>query len=177
MRIPPLYKTRTWQMFFVGAVIGGVISWLIFLYMYGVFQEEQTQLILQQKQKILELEQDKHLLIEDKNKLNENAKQELTIQDIQVEIVNHDQFDSLTVHMLTAAVRDDLRPILTQSIQSVADNKSLLKKVIENKTYERDERRYRFKVDTIYFDTVLEISLRMVNANETLPPNEMRTKP
>ncbi len=48
---------------------------------------------------------------------------------------------------------------LTKNIQSIAKNKDLLKKVIENKTYKHYDRLYRFKVDTISFDTVLEISI------------------
>lgn len=165
MRIPPLYKTRTWQMFFAGAAIGGVLSWIIFLYMYGIYHEEQTSTIAKQQMKIQALEQDKHLLIEDQKKQNEQNKHILTIQDIKIIITNHDAYDldGLAVHTLTTAVRNDLRELLTQDIQSVAKNKALLKKAIENKTYERDDRQYRFKVDSIYFDTVLEISLKIAD--------------
>jgi hypothetical protein len=105
------------------------------------------------------------LLIEDQKKQNEQNKRILTIQDIKITITNHDAYDldGLAVHTLTTAVRNDLRELLTQDIQSVAKNKALLKKAIENKTYERDERQYRFKVDSIYFDTVLEISLKIAD--------------
>lgn len=165
MRIPPLYKLRTWQMFFAGAAIGGVLSWIIFLYMYGVYHEQQTSQIAEQKLLIQLLERDKHLLLEDQKKLNEQNKRILTIQDIRVTITNHDNYDldSLTVHALTTAVRDDLRDLLTKDIQSVAKNKALLKKAIENKVYERDDRKYLFKVDSIYFDTVLEIALKIMD--------------
>lgn len=152
-------------MFFAGAAIGGVLSWIIFLYMYGVYHEEQTATIAKQQLKIQALEEDKHLLLEDQKKQNEENKRMLTIQDIKVTITNHDAYalDGLAVHTLTTAVRNDLRELLTKDIQSVANNKALLKKTIENKTYERDDRKYRFTVDSIYFDTVLEISLKIVD--------------
>ena len=39
MRIPPYHRTPTWQRFFAGAALGGLISWVIFFYMHGVQQE------------------------------------------------------------------------------------------------------------------------------------------
>ncbi|GAA3320567.1 hypothetical protein GCM10020331_032070 [Ectobacillus funiculus] len=65
MRIPPLYKTRAWQMFFCGSSDWGRTKLDYFLYMYGIYHEEQTSTIAKQQLKIQALEQDKHLLIED----------------------------------------------------------------------------------------------------------------
>jgi hypothetical protein len=163
MRIPPLYKSKSWQLFFGGAAVGAIISWGIFLYIYGAWQEVQTKTIFTQRQDIQNLKDKLHVLTEEEKKLNDEAKRSLTIEDIKVEITNHEQYDLelLTVYHLTSVIRSDLRNLLTQNIQGVARNKELLKKAIENKTYERDGRTYRFEVDTIYFDTVLEITLKI----------------
>ncbi|WP_028400812.1 sporulation membrane protein YtrI [Ectobacillus panaciterrae] len=163
MRIPPLYKSRFWQAIFGGMAVGGIISWIIFLYIYGEFQEEQRKLIFTQQNEIDRLEKAYHLLMEDKQKLNEENKRILTIQDIKIEILNHEQYDldSLAVHGLMTDVKSDLQSLLTKSVQSVATNKELLQRAIENKVYKRADRSYRFEVRTMYFDTVLEISLKI----------------
>ncbi|MFD3445327.1 sporulation membrane protein YtrI [Microbacteriaceae bacterium 4G12] len=164
MRIPPLYRSPRWQIFFAGAAIGGILSWGIFLYVYGVFHEEQRTLILKQQDQIVQLKKHNHLLVEDQKKFNEENKRMLTIQNIKVDIINHEQYDvdSLAVHSLTTDVKNDLQNLLTQNIQSVAKNKGLLIAAIENKIYKRNEQSYHFQVHTIYFDTTLEISLKIV---------------
>jgi hypothetical protein len=163
MRIPPLYKSRYWQTIFGGMAVGGIISWIIFLYIYGEFHEEQRATIVKQEIEIKRLNDANHLLQEDQKKLNEENKRILTVQDIKIEILNHEQYDLdlLAVHGLTADVKSDLQNLLTKSVQSVADNKALLQKAIENKVYKRDDQLYRFEVRTIYFDTILEISLKI----------------
>ena len=45
MRIPPYYRKPTWQQFFAGMAIGGVISWFIFFYIFGVWQEDYSKKI------------------------------------------------------------------------------------------------------------------------------------
>ncbi|MDV2888249.1 sporulation protein, partial [Alkalihalophilus pseudofirmus] len=49
MRIPPYYRRPSWQRFFAGMAIGGAISWCIFLYIFGVWQEENAKLIRKQQ--------------------------------------------------------------------------------------------------------------------------------
>ncbi len=56
MRIPPYYHKPSWQQFFSGLILGGVISWGIFLYIFGVWQEKQANQIQKQKEEIQELE-------------------------------------------------------------------------------------------------------------------------
>jgi hypothetical protein len=162
MRVPTFLPNR-WKLFLGGAAVGGILSWIIFLYIYGVFQEVQTKTLEKQQAIIKKLTNDLHVLIEDQNKENEKNKKVLTIQEIEVEIVNHDKYnlDSLTVETLKTSIRDDLRHLLTQNIQSVANNKELLKKVIENKVYKYYDRVYRFEIETVSFDTTLEISVNI----------------
>ncbi|MGF9963474.1 sporulation membrane protein YtrI [Bacillus rhizoplanae] len=162
MRVPTFLPNR-WKLFLGGAAVGGILSWIIFLYIYGVFQEEQTKTLEKQQAIIKKLTNDLHVLIEDQNKENEKNKKVLTIQEIEIEIVNHDKYnlDSLTVETLKTSIRDDLRHLLTQNVQSVANNKELLKKVIENKVYKYYDRVYRFEIETVSFDTTLEISVNI----------------
>lgn len=164
MRIPPLYKEKEWQLFMGGVVIGGLLAWGIFLYMYGSFQDKQLRILIQQQETIQQLETEKNVLIEDKQKLNEETKDKLVVQDIQVKITNakEAQLDALLQEQLTNAILDDLQDLLTDHVETVSNNKEMLKKLIENKEYKVDSKVYQFHVETIYFDTTLEIYVRIV---------------
>ncbi|MEN1935134.1 sporulation membrane protein YtrI [Paenibacillus sp. 102] len=163
MRVPNTSTSKRWYLFLGGAAVGGVLSWFIFLYIYGVFQQEQTSKIEEQKQIIRKQEEKLRVLLDDQDKLNKENKQLLTIQEIKIKIVNGDKYDldNLTLENITTSIHNDLQHLLTKNIQSIAQNKELLKKVIENKAYKHYDRTYRFKVDTISFDTVLEISINI----------------
>src|SRR5690349_206005 len=134
MKVPSSLSNR-WKLFLGGAAVGGILSWIIFLYIYGVFQEEQTKTLETQEAQIKKLTEDLRVLTEDQKKENEENKNMLTIQEIEIEIVDYEKYNlnSLTVETLTTSIRDDLRHLLTQNIRSVANNKELLKKAIENK--------------------------------------------
>lgn len=49
MRVPSANTAKRWYLVLAGAAVGGVLSWFVFLYIYGVFQEEQTSKIAEQK--------------------------------------------------------------------------------------------------------------------------------
>ncbi len=159
MHIPPLYRNKKWQLFLGGTMIGGLLAWIVFLYIYGSLQDRQLRILIQQQETIQQLETERNILIEDKQKLNEETKENLVIQDIQIKITNAKQvnLDALLQEQLTNAILEDLQYLLTQHVESVSSNKELLKKVIENKTYKVDSKVYQFHVDSIFFDTTLEI--------------------
>ncbi|WP_410983446.1 sporulation membrane protein YtrI [Bacillus cereus] len=163
MRVPNASTAKRWYLFLAGAAVGGILSWFIFLYIYGVFQQEQASTIAEQKQIIKQQKEKLHVLLEDHDKLNKENKQLLTIQEIKIKIANGDKYDldNLTLENITTSIHNDLQHLLTKNIQSIAQNKELLKKAIENKVYKHYDRIYRFKVDMISFDTVLEISINI----------------
>lgn len=163
MRVPSTSIAKRWYVFLGGAAVGGILSWFIFLYIYGVFQEEQASTIEKQKEIITQQEQKLHVLLEDHNKVNEENKQLLTIQEIKIEISNHDKYDldNLTLENMTTSIYNDLQHLITKNVQSVAKNKELVKKTIENKVYKHYDKNYRFQIETIFFDTVLEISVNI----------------
>ncbi|WP_242145525.1 MULTISPECIES: sporulation membrane protein YtrI [unclassified Bacillus cereus group] len=163
MRVPSASTAKRWYLFLAGAAVGGVISWFIFLYIYGIFQQEQASQLAEQKYIINKQEEKLRVLLEDQDKLNKENKRLLTIQEIKIKIINGEKYDldNLTLENMTTSIHNDLQHLLTKNIQSIAKNKELLKKLIENKTYKHYDRMYRFKVDMISFDTVLEISVHI----------------
>ncbi len=163
MRIPPYYKKPGWQRFFAGVFMGALISWFVFLYMYGVLQEKQIQLLEEQIATIDDLKDQKKLLLEDYEKLNEQNKNKLKIQEIEIEFLDTRKIElaGLTIHQLKSAVKKDLNHLIAKDIETVSRNKELLRQTIENKAYEIDDKNYRLQVYTIYFDTTMEILLKI----------------
>ena len=139
----------------------------MFLYIYGVFQQEQSSKIAEQREIIEKQEAKLHVLLEDQEKLNTENKRLLTIQEIKIKIINREKYDldNLTLENMTTSIHNDLQHLLTKNIQSIAKIKTY-SKAIENKTYKHYDRLYRFKVDTISFDTVLEISIAIEKKNK-----------
>ncbi|AIK37389.1 hypothetical protein COM13_01260 [Bacillus pseudomycoides] len=163
MRVPSATIAKKWYLFLGGAAVGGILSWFIFLYIYGVFQEDYAKKIVFQETEITRLKKNLHVLTEDRTKLNEENKSLLTIQEIKIEIPNHDKYDldRVTLENMITSLQEDLQHLVTKNVQSVAKNKELLIKTIENKVYKHYDRSYRFKIETISFDTVLEISINI----------------
>jgi intein/homing endonuclease len=163
MKAPPEKLSFGWAKFFVGVFFGSIISWLIFIYMHGVTQEQQVVLINKLNTQIKELETSKSQLIENQQRLNEENKKSLTVQGLKISIINSRQYklSQFTTLLIVNDVKNDLSHLLTQDIRSVSRNRELLRRAIENKVYAKDDRRFKLEIDTIYFDTILEITLKI----------------
>ncbi|MCC3356443.1 sporulation membrane protein YtrI [Bacillus sp. REN16] len=163
MRVPPYHQKPGWQRFFAGIVIGALISWFVFLFQFGVLQDKQIQKITEQNNVIKELRKSKDILIEDVEKLNEDNKKKLKIQDFKVDFANKKKVElsSLNLHHMKTAVIEDLNSLIGQDVQTVSKNKDLLFSTIENHVFELDDKKYRFKIHTVFFDTTLEITLNI----------------
>ncbi|PFS04324.1 sporulation membrane protein YtrI, partial [Bacillus cereus] len=111
MRVPNASNAKRWYLFLAGAAVGGILSWFIFLYIYGVFQQEQASTIAAQKQIIKQQKEKLHVLLEDQEKLNKENKQLLTIQEIKIKIVNGNKYDldKLTLENITTSIHNDLQ--------------------------------------------------------------------
>jgi hypothetical protein len=163
MRIPPLYRRPAWQRFFAGMAVGGVISWCIFLYIYGVWQEENTELIREQSQEIVDLKDEKKIWQEEYKEINKRKIEQLTVQNINVRITNWEKYklDLLSVSETEDAVRDDISLMIAKDIETVYKSKDLLKKIIENKPIKINDKRYKLKVEEMVFYTNLSIQLKI----------------
>ena len=163
MRIPPLYRKPSWQRFFAGMAVGGVISWCIFLYIYGVWQEKNTELIRTQVKKIIDLNEEKKIWQEEYKQINKRNIEQLTVQKINIRISNSEKYklDSLSVLETEDSVRDDISMMIAKDIETVYKSKDLLKKIIENKQIKLNDKRYKLKVKEMVFYTNLSIQLEI----------------
>ncbi|BCB05119.1 sporulation membrane protein YtrI [Bacillus sp. KH172YL63] len=163
MRIPPFYRLPSWQRFFAGMVIGGIVSWMIFLFMFGTMHEKQAQKIAEQKNDISKLKNTLSYLQEEYKQLNSENENELTIQEVKVKIINttKTKVELLSIHETEDRLSEDLRSLLTKDLESVYGNKELIKKIIENKTVKLNDKNFRLKVREMYFYTTTEITLEL----------------
>lgn len=164
MRIPPLYRHPVWQRFFAGAAVGGCISWLIFLFMFGTIQQKNSTLLERQAIRIKELDGYIQILEEDYQKLNKENEEMLTIQEIDVKIHNFERYgirDRLGIYKAEESIKEDLRSLITKDLTSVYNNKEMIKKTVENKTLKINGKQYRLIVKELYFYTTISLILEI----------------
>jgi hypothetical protein len=163
MRIPPYYRNQTWQRFFAGVAIGAVISWFVFLHLFGVLQEKQVRKIAELQDKIVDLENDIRIWQQDYIELNKINKKKLTVQEIHIHLVNAEQYklDSYMTFRIEESVKEDVSHLIAKDIETVYKSKELLKKTIENKTYKINEQTYKLEVYELFLFTTLSIDLKL----------------
>ncbi|GEL76860.1 sporulation membrane protein YtrI [Tenuibacillus multivorans] len=163
MHIPPYYKRPSWQAFFIGILVGVVIGYLFFLYVYGEHTERWIEENLTLRQEIKELEQDVELLRQDKDDINMERERRLTIQDVEVEFTNIEDLnlDRFTVIRLTDLVEDEVGTVAGRNIESVSDQRELLIRTIENKTFRVNDIQYQVKVDQLIIGPTLTVTLEI----------------
>lgn len=163
MRIPPYYRYPSWQRFFAGMAIGGVISWCIFLYIFGVWQEKHTALIDKQKEEIVDLNEEKKIWQEEYKEINKRTIEQLTIQQINVKLTNGEKYDLdlLSVSEIEDAIKDDISMMTAKDLDTVYKSKELIKKIIHNKTVKIQDKRYKLQVKEMVIYTTLTVHIEM----------------
>ncbi|MGQ4666007.1 sporulation membrane protein YtrI [Metabacillus halosaccharovorans] len=163
MRIPPHYQQPTWQRFFAGAAIGAIISWGVFLFIYGVNQEKHSTIINEQKQKIQELQNDKKIYQEEYTKLNKEAQKKLTIQEIKIHLTNGDRylFKDFRIKNIENSIKEDLSDLITKDIESVSSSQLLIERTIENRIFEFDGKKYKLELTKLLLHTTLYIEVEI----------------
>lgn len=164
MRVPEkFYRARNWQRFFAGVFFGAVLSWGIFLYLFGALQEEQAKTIKKQQEFIAELEKEKKIWQEDFEKRNEENEGKLTVNKIEVKIANAEKYrvDPLTVFEIEKKVKEDIRALLAKDLEEVFNTREIIRRAVENKEVEINDKRYVLKIREMFIYTtfILRIDL------------------
>lgn len=163
MRIPPYYRLPSWQRFLAGAAIGGMISWFIFLYIFGEWQEKYSKLIKKQEEDIARLTNDKKIWQEEFKELNKKNREQLTVQEIKIKIRNSEKYkmDSFSVFEIEDQIKEDISMMIAKDIDTVYKSRELIKKMIENKVFKVNEKRYRVEVRELVIYTTLFVQLEI----------------
>jgi hypothetical protein len=163
MRIPPLYRKPSWQRFLAGAAIGGAISWCIFLFIYGTWQEQHTKLIRQQQETITDLKNDLKIWQEEYKAANKKIIEHLTVQNISVKITNWEKYnlDSFSKFQVEDSVKEDISMMTAKDLETVYKSKDLIKKIIENKIIKLNGKSYKLEVKEMVIYTTLSIQIEI----------------
>ncbi|MEQ6388678.1 hypothetical protein RZN22_05055 [Bacillaceae bacterium S4-13-58] len=163
MQIPPLYKKQNWQYFIIGLILGGFLGYGVFLYMYGELTERWIEENLSLQSQVRDLEKKLEVESENKEELSKKSQQKITVQEIEIELLNAEELrlDRLSVRLLTDAVKDEASDVLGKEIQSVSNNRTLLKRSIENKTYKIDSFAYGVKIEHLTISQTVYLSLKI----------------
>ncbi|MBT2643947.1 sporulation protein [Bacillus sp. ISL-41] len=164
MRIPPYYRRPEWQRFFSGMAIGALLSWVLFLYINGVWMEKQAKKIEQQKDEIADLKSDIQIWMEDYEELNKKNQENLTVQEIKVKIVNdkkYKQLDTLSIYEIEEETKGQLNMLLAKDLDSVFKSRDLITKVIENKSIKVNDKRYKLKIKSMVIYTSVSIQVEI----------------
>ncbi|MCM3002790.1 sporulation membrane protein YtrI [Priestia koreensis] len=172
MRMPDAnqYKSPGWQRFFAGLFIGALISWGVFLMIYGILQDQQIKTIVKQKNQIESLSQEIALWKNNIEELNKEKEHDLMVQAIKVKIINGERYklDSYSSYLIQEGVKEEIEHLVSKDIYDVYKTKDLLKKAIENKNYEINKMKYTVEVHQVLFYTTLSIELKIKSAKNDM---------
>lgn len=163
MRIPPHYQQPTWQRFFAGAAIGAIISWGVFLFIFGVIQEEHRTIINKQHLDIQKLKKNIEIYQEEYTKLNKEAQKKVTIQNIEVHLTNGDKylFKDFMINNIEEKVKKDLSDLIAKDMESVYSNHILIERTIENKIFKIDGKEYKLEMTKFMLFTTISIEVEI----------------
>ncbi|WP_102026793.1 sporulation membrane protein YtrI [Salirhabdus sp. Marseille-P4669] len=167
MHIPPYYKRRGTQYFFVGMLVGAILAYLFFLYINGKLTERWIEQTVELRSEIVQLEDRINGLTKDKENLSKENKEMLTVQEINIEISNKEQLklDSIEAVELTARIQKELSPLIGNSIESLSENRSLIYSTLENKSFQMNNFSYQPSITELIIATKMEIKIKLSMTN------------
>lgn len=161
MHVPPFYRRRSWQLFGLGLIAGGLVGYGIFLFMYGKMYSDLLTENVELEAEVKSLQQQNEILLHDKEQLQQE--QPLTVQTIELHYINEKEFrfDRLTTHQLNELIKEELKEIVGKSVESIAENHELLIQLIEKKTFSLDDVDYHFIVRKLILTETLIVHLEV----------------
>lgn len=159
MHIPPYYHKKSLQQFIIGICTGALVAYSIFIFMYGSMYEKLFENNLELQAKVNELQSHNDALLEDKRESAAKDKELLTIDRIEVYIVNHEELllDRLIVHQLDKMIKQEINHLIGQDIRIVSENDQLLLSSIENKAFSVDDFTYFFEIRRLTISDTIKL--------------------
>ncbi|WP_249870882.1 sporulation membrane protein YtrI [Oceanobacillus saliphilus] len=161
MHIPPYYRKPGWQRFFAGAFFGGIISYLILIYMYGTMYEQLLTENMEINSELSDLKKENEALLKDKEDLSEKQREPLTVSSISIRIVEGEslKMDRLIELQLEGMLKEEISHLIGQEIEMITKSDQLLESAIENKGFTIEDVNYYFEVKKITIASELEINV------------------
>src|SRR5690625_126894 len=163
MHFFPFHKNKQWQRFFAGLLIGAIISYTIFIYMFGQLLEKRIEENLELRTENQELHLTKRTLTENLSDLNQKYQAELFIQSIAIIIANAEELklDRFSVLELEELIHDEVSDIVGSEIKTFQNHYPLLIRTVENKTFNVNHFSYHAEVRHLFINEQSEIHVEL----------------
>lgn len=169
MHIPPYYKNKAWQRFLAGILVGTLIGYYIFIFLFGQLQEDWIEENLALRGELQELQQNYETLLENHRALDQQTKEDYQIEEIKINFLNTKELkidnDRIMLYQLEEAINEEANQAVGKNIDDIADSIDLLISAIENKTINIDDFRYQAQVEQIIVSRTLTLSIRLKIGN------------
>ena len=167
MHVPRHHQKPGWQRFLVGIFFGALISYWVVLFMYGTMYERLLEENGEIQEKLNDAEKKVLALEKDKADLNELSKQKVTVEEIDLEIINATdlKIDTLLQHQLESLVKEEIDDIIGREIQSIGESDTLIFSAIENKTFKVDDFTYYFEIERLVIAPTVRIVVKAKISN------------
>ena len=162
MRIPSERQIKKWHHFITGLITGAIIAYVLFLFMNGQLYEQLLTESYELQAELSELEKQYELLQQDKDDLDERAKQAITVEKISVQIENEKELrlDRLVSHQMNDQIKEDIEHLFGQDITAIENSAQLLTSTIENKPLTIDDITYEFTVKQLVISAHLKLTIK-----------------
>lgn len=161
MYIPHHFKTKKGQFFIIGLVVGAVIAYLLFTFMYGKMYEQLVEVNRALTTEVTELTEQNKALLKDKEDISEQSEEPITVQSVHLSFQNPSELklDRLMVHQFDEILLKEISHIIGQNIVTLSENDQLLISTIENKSITLDDLTYSFEVSRLIIAQKVKITL------------------
>src|SRR5699024_9215930 len=141
--------------------IGAILSYAIFIYMYGSMYEKLFEENVHLESKVDELKDQNEALLQDKKDLNKEKSEKATVEEIEIDISNKEELeiDRLLIHELEGKVQETLKHIIGQEVSLVGESEHLLVSTLEKQKMEIDDFTYQFHVTRLIIDKNMKVTL------------------
>lgn len=167
MHIFPYYKKKTIQRFFLGVFVGALIAYCILIFMYGRMYEQLLERNYALQAQITEIKRQNEALLQDNKEIDDDRKERLTINRIEILIQNAPQLrlDRLIITQLNEIIINEINHIIGQPINTIAESSQLLQSTVENKAFSVDNFTYYFQVEKLIISQTVHLTLKAKRAN------------
>ncbi|KIL75630.1 hypothetical protein SD77_1091 [Bacillus badius] len=132
--------------------------------MFGAMQERQAAKLEKQKKVMDELKVQLEIWQEEYKELNKKNLHKLTVQEIEIDIINYKKYgidDSQSIFAAKEQIKEDLSVLYAKDLETVYSHKELIRQTIENKRLKMNKRSYSLHVKEWYFYTTVHIQLEL----------------
>lgn len=168
MKLPHSSQLQKWGGHLAFLIFGFMVGALIFLYTHGHMLDK---ILLENRRLALEvtkLQDEVAYLEKQADDLHRRNQQELTVEQIEIIIVNEDEIDGFAATDIIEQLRDDLKYLIQEnySVQAVGETAETHARLINGRTIrfeDNSEYRIRLLFMTIYTTITIKIQVQKTN--------------